>query len=200
MSPDSGVTSSDASSEPSPDESNLQTYTQVYGQSLVVPYAFQYGVQDVYQDGTCPRIRYNVRGVLLNDSPHLDVVEEEAVFDCAENVRSRLLIVCANQSYRTPMPIHPDQIRLLKSRLNISAGEFWSVIEQSPSWSAWLQRMELTPAASDMAFWPRAYVFEPSSRLYNLGDMHLLDLGVVSLGKANPHMCMALRVHFALAS
>ena len=167
-----------------PEEQNLKTYMQVCDRQRISPYAFQFSVQDVHHDGTCPCVRHSVRPHNQIYSPLVE--EKDILFNCSENVRSRLITVCANQTYHKSLPIHAYQIALLTSELPITAKEFWTIVEQSPAWPSWLKETR-----DKMTFFPCGYSFdEPGDRLHDLGDMHFLDLGRVRLGLGSPHTCM----------
>lgn len=174
-------------------EGNLKKYIRLSEKTDInrpsdCPQPLQISIQDILDDGSCPRVR---RLGWHDHSSTEDLTRRTEAFsthqkllsDCPQNLRCRFVIVCpeVRRCHRL-MPLHGYLAKLLAAVFPIQPAEFWSVIERSPAWQEWLEDMDMRRGA-EIEFERCTPASLSQDRLHDLGSLCFLDLGQVPLGK-----------------
>ena len=143
--------------------------------SLEIPsvgeHRFMFDIQDVYRDGTCPRVQRHISRV----DDDIFVRDSQALFELPGNLQTRFIIVCAHVYKGVEYPIHPYVFALLKLNfIDITTQECWLLIERSPTLPSFLRRRSELYEPRRLRFSHAGLRCHVSSRLYDLGDAHLL--------------------------
>ena len=154
------------------------------------------GIQDVHNDGSCPRLQQLRRGAQSFYSPQ----DIDSAFDqdcrildnCHESVRTRFILVCTTEissdGILTTGPPDPYLLKLLAAKCQIQPGILWALVEHSPSWPVFLKLLaekSLVPHFTSCAFAPQF-----SDMMLDFGDTHMIDLGCIPFGTNPALLCL----------
>lgn len=154
------------------EEWNLQLFSR--GVDLGETEKFDFAIQDIYEDGTCPRIQ------TCWGSRSLAKLER-----CEPCVRSRFIIVCPGCAragvYPLPYlpPLNKQKVEFFQEKFPISKQELWTVVEMSPMWPLLAKRVNGQHLPAQFS---RRDLYSSSPRLHDMGGTHFLDLGEVQIG------------------